>query len=286
MSDQPPYLPQHPPPPSGDGAIDRLCDLFESRLATGEPVRCEQFFLEHPDLFAEPESALDLIYREYLTRREFGESVHPGEYYERFPQFRKQLEEQFALDQLLEPEPSLQDFVDATPNAAHPAEPRYRVGALLAKGGIGQVMRALDTELHREVAVKEIQPVWINNDDLRERFLREAEITGRLEHPGIVPIYGLCKDPQGVPYYAMRLVRGQSFFEAIEELHSKSFLQFDTIEFQKLLRRFLSVCETIAFAHSRGVVHRDIKPRTSFLARTAKPWWSIGAWPKQPPTVP
>lgn len=134
-------------------------------------------------------------------------------------------------------------------------------------GGIGQVMRALDTELNREVAVKEIQPRLVANEDVQQRFLREAEITGRLEHPGVVPVYGLGKDDKGRPFYAMRLVRGQSFLEAIEAYHAMPHSRrgFRSLDFQKLLRRFLSVCDTVAYAHSRGVIHRDIKPQNILL---------------------
>ncbi len=137
---------------------------------------------------------------------------------------------------------------------------------LLARGGIGQVMQAIDTELNREVAVKEIQAQLQDNLSVRERFLREAEITGQLEHPGIVPVYGLGSDDRDRPFYAMRLVRGQSLLDAINEFHQTSGADaFRSIRFQNLLRRFLSVCETISYAHSRGVIHRDIKPENILL---------------------
>ena len=125
----------------------------------------------------------------------------------------------------------------------------------------------MDLELNREVAVKEIQPALAGNHEVRERFLREAEITARLEHPGIVPVYGLGRDAAGRPFYAMRLVRGQTLQAAVEELHRRALppVQFRGVEFQKLLRRFLHVCETVAYAHSRGVIHRDLKPANILL---------------------
>src|SRR5262249_17611842 len=92
----------------------------------------------------------------------------------------------------------------------------------------------------------------------------EAEVTGGLEHPGIVPVYGLGTYGDGRPYYAMRFIRGDSLKEAIDRFHADEMLKADTgqrsLEVRKLLRRFLAVCNAIDYAHSRGVLHRDIKP--------------------------
>src|SRR5207247_1312408 len=96
---------------------------------------------------------------------------------------------------------------------------RYQVLRELARGGLGVGVVALDSELNREGALKEIQPGHADDVKCRERFVLEAEITGRLEHPGIVPIYGLGSDVQGRPYYAMRLIKGVSLKDAIEEFH-------------------------------------------------------------------
>src|SRR5436190_439266 len=90
------------------------------------------------------------------------------------------------------------------------AEGRYRRLRPHARGGLGEVSVALDTELQREVALKEIQERFADHPDARMRFVREAEITGNLEHPGIVPVYGLGADANGRPYYAMRFIKGES----------------------------------------------------------------------------
>ena len=98
----------------------------------------------------------------------------------------------------------------------------------------------------------------------RQRFLLEAEVTGGLEHPGIVPVYGLGTYADGRPYYAMRFIRGDTLKEAIEQFHADDRLKKDrgrrSLELRKLLRRFTDVCNAIEYAHSRGVLHRDIKP--------------------------
>ena len=159
---------------------------------------------------------------------------------------------------------------DPTAPASIPSAPltgdgqRFRVLRPHARGGLGAVFVALDTELHREVALKQILDNHADDETSRQRFLVEAEITGGLEHPGIVPVYGLGTYSDGRPYYAMRFIRGDSLKEAIEQFHADQALRRDpgrrSLELHKLLRRFTDVCNAIDYAHSRGVLHRDIKP--------------------------
>ena len=149
---------------------------------------------------------------------------------------------------------------------------RFRVLRPHAQGGIGKVSVAFDAELQREVALKQIKPERADDADSRARFLLEAEVTGRLEHPGIVPVYGLGRDDQGRPFYAMRFVRGTSLDEAIKKYHggdldsgSQRNARARSLELRNLLDRFAAVCHTIAYAHSRGVLHRDLKPANILL---------------------
>jgi formylglycine-generating enzyme required for sulfatase activity/tRNA A-37 threonylcarbamoyl transferase component Bud32 len=140
---------------------------------------------------------------------------------------------------------------------------RFRILRPHAKGGLGEVFVAKDEELNREVALKEIQAKHAGQVESRSRFLVEAEVTGRLEHPGIVPVYSLGSYADGRPFYAMRFIRGDSLKEAIERFHDphRPMTRGErALELRQLLGRFQDVCEAIAYAHSRGVLHRDLKP--------------------------
>jgi serine/threonine-protein kinase len=148
---------------------------------------------------------------------------------------------------------------------------RFRLLRPHARGGLGEVFVALDAELQREVALKQILEKHADDPDSRQRFVAEAEITGGLEHPGVVPVYGLGTYADGRPYYAMRFVKGESLKEAIEHFHCDDSLKNDpgrrSLELRKLLRRFLDVCNAVDYAHSRGVIHRDLKPANIILGR-------------------
>lgn len=145
---------------------------------------------------------------------------------------------------------------------------RFRILTPHRKGGLGEVYVAEDRELRRRVALKGIQPQHADFPESRARFVREAEITGRLEHPGVVPVYGLGHDEQGRPFYAMRFIQGDNLTEAIATFHRLRGSRNDadnSLTLRQLLGRFLDVCHAISYAHSRGVLHRDLKPGNIML---------------------
>src|SRR3954471_18110202 len=127
---------------------------------------------------------------------------------------------------------------------------RYHIMGEHGRGGLGRVSRAHDRELGRDVAVKEL----ISRNPVDEiRFLREALITARLEHPGIVPVHEAGRWPDGTPFYAMKLVSGRSLRDLL--------LERPTVDQRiGLLHHVIAVADAIAYAHGRRVIHRDLKP--------------------------
>jgi serine/threonine protein kinase len=172
------------------------------------------------------------------------------------------------------PDPSAD--ADAPASSAAVASPsaglRYQPVAAHKEGGFGEVMVADYTELHRRVALKRIRAERSRDASSRREFLREPEITARLEHPGVVPVHGLVHDAEGQPYYAMRFIEGGSLADVVQRFHDadknpKRDPGERSLALRELLNRFVAVCNTIAYAHSRGIIHRDLKPQNIMLGK-------------------
>jgi PAS domain S-box-containing protein len=144
---------------------------------------------------------------------------------------------------------------------------RYVRLELHERGGMGRVWVARDTGLARNVALKELHPEVADNPAVLARFLREAKITGQLEHPGVVPVYELARDGDAAnPFYTMRFISGRTLTQASLEYHQKRRASEQvSLDLSALLHAFVMVCNTIGFAHSRGVIHRDLKGQNVIL---------------------
>lgn len=277
--------------PPGEHRFDVLVELvhieMERRLKRAEPARAEEYFQRYPELLADTAAAIDLVLAEHRLRRRRERELRARSLLERFPSLAPQLAA--ALPDLERNEKTLPADAGATSSSSDPArhagqetvahavgEPtsggrRFRVLRSHARGGLGEVSVAYDEELHREVALKEIRADLSSDSECRGRFLVEAEITAGLEHPSIVPVYGLGTFEDGRPFYVMRFIRGENLDEAIRRFHddpaNKADCRQRARQLRKLLKRFIDVCNAIDYAHSRGVLHRDLKPRNIMLGK-------------------
>lgn len=140
---------------------------------------------------------------------------------------------------------------------------RYETGPTIGHGGMGVVMSAQQPAIRRQVAMK----VMLGAEDTnsRLRFIEEAQITGQLQHPNIVPVHDLALDEHGRPFYTMKLVKGITLQRVIDGLAAQERDIIAAYPLATLLTIFQKVCDALAFAHSRGVIHRDLKPANIML---------------------
>ncbi|WP_435016267.1 protein kinase domain-containing protein [Tundrisphaera sp. TA3] len=258
-----------------------ICDDFEASWHAGRRPSIEQILA---DATPERRPALlrALLSVEIELRRSANESPDPETYRARFPGHEDLVLAAFGEAATDPGEPSDSttrdlprggetstvlgsDPGDRDPGPGHASgRRRFRVLRQHARGGLGVIYLAQDAELDRQVALKEIQADRADDPISRGYFVREALITGGLEHPGIISVHGFGRYSDGRPFYAMRFIEGPTFEEAIDDHHRAAGSArpgANALAFRGLLRHFVDVCNAVAFAHSRGVIHRDIKPR-------------------------
>src|SRR5262249_49339570 len=131
---------------------------------------------------------------------------------------------------------------------------RYEFQGEIARGGVGVVLRAHDRTLNRDLAVKVLLAEHQDRPDTQRRFVEEAQIGGQLQHPGTVPVYELGRFADRRPYFTMKLVKGRTLAELLKERLNPAH------DLPRFLKIFEQVCQTLAYAHSRHVIHRDVKP--------------------------
>ncbi len=142
---------------------------------------------------------------------------------------------------------------------------RYEPRELLGRGGMGSVHRCYDPALGRAVAMKRITPQLVENTEVVERFLLEARVQGRLEHPSIIPVHELGVDDRGHPYFTMKTIQGTTLRAVLKALARGDSDTARDYSRRRLLTAFLAVCQAIAYAHSLGVLHRDLKTANIML---------------------
>lgn len=158
---------------------------------------------------------------------------------------------QFSISEPVEP--------PSEPKKTNNFDDTLVIQRIIGEGGVGCVRLAYDKTIGRRVAVKELLEAVKGDSLLQKTFIHEAKITGKLEHPGIIPVYQLGYREDGTAYYVMRYVKGETLEEQIKKCR-KSTVDLSYIERIKLLDTLIDTCDTLAYAHSKGVIHRDLKP--------------------------
>jgi tetratricopeptide (TPR) repeat protein len=141
-----------------------------------------------------------------------------------------------------------------SPRMRAPDDGRYEVLGEIARGGVGVILKGHDTDLGRDVAMKVLREEHVARPEVFQRFVEEAQIGGQLQHPGIVPVYELGLSADRRPFFTMKLVNGRTLAALLRERKSPA------VERWRFVSVFGAVCQTMAYAHARGVVHRDLKP--------------------------
>jgi len=223
----------------------------------GRGTTVEGYLHRFPELGQDFERMRRLVHQEAWVRHRYADSPAVDSYRGRFPEL-------FA-------EPAAVEALTAvTARADEQAGPlgRYRIDTELGRGGFGTVWAARDPQLGRVVALKQLHAHIALRDDTKRRFVEEARVAARLEHPGVVPVYELG-DAAGVPYFAMKLVKGQTLADAIVKVHgvdgARAAEGKDPLGEARLIEAFLTIARTMAFAHAKGVIHRDLKPQNVVL---------------------
>ena len=134
------------------------------------------------------------------------------------------------------------------------SDSRYQLQGEIARGGMGAILKGRDTDLGRDLAIKVLLDQHKNKPEVIQRFVEEAQIGGQLQHPGIAPIYELGTFADNRPFFAMKLVKGETLSKLLADRDEL------TTERGKFIGIFEQICQTVAYAHSRGVIHRDLKP--------------------------
>jgi eukaryotic-like serine/threonine-protein kinase len=249
--------------PDTDPIDGDLLAAQRERWARGERITVEQFIAQQPELRNESDALLDLIYGEFVLRRNEGERPAVAEFVGRFPKLADAIRMQFEVDDAFGGEAtnagarSISTEPKSGPTASITAPPGYEILEILGRGGMGVVYKARQIALDRLVALKMIRSGELADPAERARFEAEARAIARLSHPNVVQIYEVG-EANGQPFLALEYVAGGNLAAA---LRGPPFAPSAAAALIATLAR------AIQHAHAAGVIHRDLKPANVLLVR-------------------
>ncbi|MEM4202048.1 MAG: protein kinase [Candidatus Hadarchaeum sp.] len=251
--------------------VDLLCDEFEAKWRQGERPSLEEY-LGRVDLPHRAKLLRELLFLELHYRKRSGDVTKLDDLMSRFPDHQSLVSEVFAAA-ITESYNSEQKQESTTPSEETTISFQTDCHKLVFhdRGGLGEVFCGEDSRLSRPMAVKFLHWCHVANPDALTQFYLEIEVTSRLDHPGVVPVYGMGETKDGRPFYAMRFVQGETLRKAIDHFHSEDWQTRGygawRLELHRLLEHLVAACETVAYAHNRGIIHRDIKPENIMLGK-------------------
>lgn len=267
---------------SRQSVFDKISEELRAMVANHSPSPCESLFDRFPEIRTDRDTALEIIYYEYVLRKEQNheEKVSTEEFCRRFPEYRDDIVKLFQVDEAFQSlgmegasaTSTLDQAAHRNPvlieNGAESDVPLYlgtigdyRLVEVIGRGGMGMVYRAVQERLRRDVALKTISLIESLDPDTISRFRNEAELQSSLQHPNIAQIYEVGSQHQ-VPYYSMEFVSGGSLSDAMQNRPLKP----------DIAARLVSILARAAdHAHERGIVHRDLKPGNILLAPSHRP---------------
>jgi tetratricopeptide (TPR) repeat protein/tRNA A-37 threonylcarbamoyl transferase component Bud32 len=254
--------------------IDEICTAYEAAWKKGDTPLLEHWLRQAPGV---DRSALlkELLPLEVHYRQRRGDSVDATEYRQRYPELAESwlsdaigsaLRKTTGQETIAPVEDSTAEESSLSGNIRYAGD--YELQEEIGRGGMGVVYRVHDGDLHRMLAVKVLLERHAENEELKQRFLEEARIMGQLQHPGVAPVHEIGRLADGRPFFSMKQIKGQTLAEMLKESRESKIehrgsrsggLQSSMLDPQ-VVAIFGQVCQTVAFAHSRGILHRDLKP--------------------------
>jgi serine/threonine-protein kinase len=243
--------------------MNEVCNRFEAAWKAGHQPRIEDYL---EDASADQREPLlpELVGLELDYRRLRGEAPALGEFTQRFPEhahtLRRLWEEIPPSEALSLPKaPAVEDNQALRDGSHSPLDERYEFVDEIGGGGMGVVFRVRDRKLQRELAIKVLREKYEGRREFEERFRREAQICGQLQHPNIVPVHELDQLADGRLFFTMKLVQGRTLASLLKERKEPA------QDRERFLAVFEQVAQALAYAHSRGIMHRDLKPANVML---------------------